>query len=97
MSERAGNWEIYRIDIDGNNLAALTSDKASDGLPAWSPDGTKIAFVSNSDGEWAIWDMDPNGDNKRRHFVIGGPVDGIIRHDVSNSFGWVEENIDWIP
>jgi TolB protein len=97
MSERAGNWEIYRIDIDGNNLVALTSDKASDGLPTWSPDGEKIAFVSNSDGEWAIWDMDPNGDNQRRHFVIGGPVDGVIRHDVSNSYGWVEENIDWIP
>ncbi len=41
--------------------------------------------------------MDPNGDNQRRHFVIGGPVDGVIRHDVSNSYGWVEENIDWIP
>jgi Tol biopolymer transport system component len=33
MSERAGNWEIYRIDRDGSNLVALTSDSASDGLP----------------------------------------------------------------
>jgi hypothetical protein len=41
--------------------------------------------------------MDPDGSNKRRHFVLDGSVDGIVRHDVANSFGWVEENIDWIP
>ncbi len=97
MSERGGNWEIYRVDIDGDNLIALTSDSASDGLPTWSPDGSKIAFVSNRDGEWGVWSMDPDGSNKRRHFVIAGSIDGIVQHDAVNSFGWVEENIDWIP
>jgi hypothetical protein len=37
MSDRAGNWEIYRMDIDGQNLEALTTDKSGDGLPTWSP------------------------------------------------------------
>jgi TolB protein len=97
MSERGGNWEIYRVDIDGSNLIALTSDSASDGLPTWSPDGSKIAFVSNRDGQWAIFTMDAGGSNKRRHFVIEGVIDGIVQHDIANSFGWIEENIDWIP
>ncbi|MCB9100497.1 MAG: PD40 domain-containing protein [Anaerolineales bacterium] len=97
MSERGGNWEIYRVDISGDNLAALTSDSSSDGLPTWSPDGAKIAFVSNRDAEWAIWDMNPDGTDKRRHFALDGSVDGIVQHDRANSLGWVEENIDWIP
>lgn len=97
MSERGGNWEIYRVDVTGENVIALTSDQASDGLPTWSPDGSKIAFVSNRDGDWAIWTMNADGTNKRRQFVIDGSLDGIIQHDVANSFGWVEENIDWIP
>lgn len=97
MSERGGNWEIYRVDITGENLIALTSDSSGDGLPTWSPDGSKIAFVSNRDGEWAVWTMNPDGGGKRRQFVIEGRVDGMVRHDVANSFGWVEENIDWIP
>ncbi len=97
MSERGGNWEIYRVDIDGNNLVALTSDDSSDGLPTWSPDGSKIAFVSNRDGEWGIWTMDADGNGKRRHFVTNGSLDGVVQHDITNSFGWVEENIDWIP
>ncbi len=97
MSDRAGNWEIYHMDINGENLQALSSDKASDGLPTWSPDGSRIAFVSNRDGEWGMWIMNPDGSNKRRQFEINGAVDGIVQHDVSNSFGWVEENIDWVP
>lgn len=97
MSERGGNWEIYRVDINGDNLVALTSDSASDGLPTWSPDGSKIAFVSNRDAEWAVWDMDPDGTDKRRHFALDGSVDGVVQHDRANSLGWVEENIDWIP
>jgi hypothetical protein len=97
MSERAGNWEIYRVDLDGKNLKALTTDSASDGLPTWSPEGSKIAFVSNRDGAWAIWDMNPDGSNKRRHFALDGSPDGVVAIDPTNSFGWVEENIDWIP
>jgi TolB protein len=97
MSNRGGNWEIYQVGIDGGPITALTSDVASDGLPTWSPDGKKIAFVSNRDGEWSIWDMDPDGSNERRLFALGGSVDGIVGHDVANSRGWIEENIDWVP
>ena len=97
MSERSDNWEIYRMDADGENIEPLTSDQASDGLPTWSPDGSKIAFVSKRDAQWSIWVMNPDGSNKRRQFVVDGPLDGIIQHDVTNSFGWVEENIVWIP
>ncbi len=97
MSERAGNWEIYRMDINGDNMIALTEDPNSDGLPTWSPDGSKIAFVSNRDGEWSVWAMNADGSNKRRQFVVEGSLDGIVQHDIANSFGWVEENIVWVP
>ena len=97
MSKRGGNWEIYRVSITGGDVKALTADDASDGLPTWSPDGEKIAFVANRDGEWAIWDMNPDGTNQRRLFVLGGSIDGQVQTDPPNSFGWVEENIDWAP
>jgi Tol biopolymer transport system component len=97
MSERAGNWEVYRMDLDGQNLEALTTDDSSDGLPTWSPDGTRIAFVSNRDGQWSVWTMNSDGTNKRRQFPIDGAIDGVVQHDIANSFGWVEENMVWIP
>ena len=39
------------------NLIRLTSNLAADGQPDWSPDGSKVVFVSNRDGLPAIWTM----------------------------------------
>jgi len=97
MSQRSGDWDVYSVSINGGEITALTDDDSSDGLPTWSPRGRKIAFVSNRDGKWSIWDMDPNGTNERRLFELGGSIDGQVLIDVANSYGWVEENIDWIP
>lgn len=96
MSKRDGNWNIYRMDIDGSNLTALTDNEADEGLPTWSPDGQEIAFASNRDGEWAIWDMQADGSNERQLFTIDGSIDGIIAHDPNNSRGWADETMIWI-
>lgn len=37
---------LWRINPDGSGLARLTTD-ASDSYPAWSPDGSQVAFVRN--------------------------------------------------
>lgn len=40
------NGEIYVVDADGTGLARLTTSKADDEHPTWSPDGSRIAFAS---------------------------------------------------
>jgi Tol biopolymer transport system component len=37
--------EIFTIDVDGQNLLRLTDNSNWDLYPAWSPDGTRIAFL----------------------------------------------------
>jgi dipeptidyl aminopeptidase/acylaminoacyl peptidase len=48
-SNRDGNNEIYVMNPDGSQQTRLTNNPASDGQPAWSPDGKKIAFTRTSD------------------------------------------------
>ncbi len=43
------------MDADGTNVKQLTSNTAVDGLSDWSPDGSKIAFCSNRDGDLEIY------------------------------------------
>ena len=66
-SFRDGNPEIYVMDANGRNQERLTNHPAYDYDPDWSPDGTKIAFVSSRDGgREQIHVMDADGKNREK-------------------------------
>jgi len=60
-SERDGNWEIYRMDVDGSNVVRLTETDISEGGASWSPDGRSLAFWSRRDGNADIFVMGADG------------------------------------
>jgi Tol biopolymer transport system component len=62
-SEKDGNFDIYTMSADGNNLTNLTNNPAQDANPVWSPDGKRIAFESDRDGFTQIYLMDGDGSN----------------------------------
>ncbi len=57
------SWRIYVMNADGSDVTPLSPEDAEDTAPTWSPDGQKIAFVSQRDGNREIYVMDADGQN----------------------------------
>ena len=69
-SNRDGNWEIFVMNANGTEQVQLTNtDFLPNDFPVynrnpfWSPNGQKIGFDSNRNGNYEIYVMDADGDN----------------------------------
>ena len=54
--------QLHVVDPDGANMRKLTHNIGETNSPAWSPDGSSIAYEHN----FQLWIMDSNGENKRK-------------------------------
>jgi TolB protein len=74
VSDRGGDEDVWVMRADGSDARVLTGDRAgpgrpapADGAPAWSPDGTRIAFTSDrAGGAPEIWVVRADGGGLRR-------------------------------
>jgi Tol biopolymer transport system component len=62
------NGDILVMNRNGDGITSLSggSSPQIDANPAWSADGSKIAFVSYRDGDWAIFTMSAHGTDVTR-------------------------------
>lgn len=63
--------EIFTIGVDGQGLSQLTDNEKWDLYPAWSPDGSTIAFLSFRTADLDIYAMGADGSDQRLLFDSG--------------------------
>ena len=57
-------YDIFSMNPDGSDQTNLTNNPADDSAPAWSPDGTRVAFTSDRGGDLEIFLMNADGSNQ---------------------------------
>jgi len=60
------DYDIYVANSDGKNIKKLTDAKGYDAEATVSPDGKKIIFTSERDGDLDLYSMDVDGKNVKR-------------------------------
>lgn len=68
---------IYVMNADGSNNTLLTTSAFSESNPVWIKDNTKIAFLSSESGKNQIWEMNPDGSERRRLSNFDGDIEGF--------------------
>ena len=68
VAENRGNADIWIVPTAGGAPRRVTTNPASDSGPVWSPDGTRLAFVSRRDADKAaqIYVIDVGGGEAER-------------------------------
>lgn len=60
-SYRDRNYEIYTMDVNGNDIQRLTYTDWAEAEPAWSPDGKQIAYAAHLSQQEVLCGFIPTG------------------------------------
>jgi len=56
-----GSYDLWIIELGGGKALRLTFDQTNETFPVWSPDGSRIVFTSNKNGEADLYQRLSNG------------------------------------
>ncbi len=103
---QSNHWEIEALSADGSGRAQLTQTSIraileqqvkgqipkywNNASPAWSPDGSQIAFVTDRTGQWEIWIM--NADGTAPHPLLSDDVQAGLKLQYN---GMEERMVSW--
>lgn len=106
-SDSSGNFDIYMRDLQSSVVLPITSHPAPQYKPAVSPDGKKLAFVSeryDSEGDIFLVDINPekmvkdflNGNYELENFKVDVITNPFYK-DLSKIERVVDTDPDWSP
>ena len=84
IEDRSGNSDVWVSEVARGTLTRLTSDDAFDGRPLWHPDGRRVAFRSDRNGQPELfWRASDGSGTAERLLTIDESVTDVVPYDWS--------------
>ncbi|MDB5148791.1 MAG: biopolymer transporter TolR [Mucilaginibacter sp.] len=84
--ERDGEFDVYKVPVNGGKEIRLTTTKGLDDGPEYTPDGKYIYFNSVRSGLMQIWRMKPDGSEQEQ----------VTSDDFNNWFAHISPDGKWM-
>ena len=78
VPQNKSHHTLHIMDADGNNQTLLTTTAANETGAAWIKGGTKIAFLSNESGSNQVWEMNPDGSERKQLSNEASDIEGFL-------------------
>lgn len=76
IGEDRSYTDLYTVPVTGGTPVQITNTAVNEGQADWRPDGRKITFLSSASGAVQLWEMNPDGSERRRVSDIEGGISG---------------------
>lgn len=69
---------LYSMPAAGGTAKKLNEREDALSGPRWRPDGKKIGYLSSKSGEMQLWEMNPDGSDKKQVTKVKGGVSNLV-------------------
>ena len=77
VPENKSNREVFVMNADGSDNKQITKTGFDDNETVWIKGGTKIAFLCNESGSSQLWEMNPDGTDRKRLSDYDKDIEGF--------------------
>ena len=71
------NREVFVMNADGSDNKQITKTGFAENEAVWIKGGTKIAFLCNESGSSQLWEMNPDGTDRKRLSDYDKDIEGF--------------------
>ena len=77
VPENKSNREVFVMNADGSDNKQITKTGFAENEAGWIKGGTKIAFLCNESGSSQLWEMNPDGTDRKRLSDYDKDIEGF--------------------
>ena len=77
VPENKSNREVFVMNADGSDNKQITKTGFAENEAVWIKGGTKIAFLCNESGSSQLWEMNPDGTDRKRLSDYDKDIEGF--------------------